>query len=588
MRDGGCGLGGGRGGSFAPAAGARARGGPRSAGGARRDGALLSSATGSGLASTVPDGRSAGDILRDSGLVDEAWYFATYPGAAASGLGAAGHYASEGVALGHDPNPFFGTAAYLADNPDVGAAGLNPLLHYLRSGAEEGRSVGPNFDTAYYLAQNPEIRDAGLNPLLHYLRFGRHEGRIATPYDEAEAFEAGVRAKAQALSGPAATLYRGTRADHVHFPLLARDAPGPGGALPLPPLRLAQRIGSVTLDDFENSGRDIRDAIVRALPADFAWTGARCLDFGSGVGRALRHFEPEARAGEFWGCDIDGPSIRWSVQNLSPPFRFVQIGEVPTLPFEADSFDLVYAVSVLSHIHSTWHQWLMEIRRILKPGGLFFASFLGPMPMMDMLGEPYWTRGDDFGMYVKGPHQNWNDGGPMIFVSPEWLKRFWGSLFDIDYIAMDGLMNYQSFLVMRKPEAGAPIRTEVPVLTLGTEQGHDPDAFGLILPQVDAARPYRDSYGLDLRPASRHTVEGWIVFRGDEPSGLDLSVDGAPLAAAVSFDPGAVYRDWDARQTAFSAVADLSGIAPGRHRLDVALRSAGGRSHRMTIPLTIR
>lgn len=526
--------------------------------------------------------------LRAGGLVDDTWYRSSYPDLLDPAEDAAEHYALRGAAEGRDPNPVFSTRHYLEANPDVRAAGLNPLLHYQQTGWSEGRSTGPNFDTAYYLTQNPEIGAAGLNPMLHYLRFGRHEGRVATPYDEAEAFEAGVRAKAQALPGPAATLYRGARADHVHFPLLARDGPGPGGALPLPPLRLAQRIGSVTLDDFESSGRDIRDAIVRALPEDFAWTGARCLDFGSGVGRALRHFSPEARAGEFWGCDIDGASIRWSVQNLSPPFRFFQIGEVPTLPFEPDSFDLVYAVSVLSHIHFTWHQWLMEIRRIVKPGGVVFASFLGPIPMMDMLGEPYWTRGDDFGMYVKGPHQNWNDGGPMIFVSPEWLKRFWGSLFDIDYIAMDGLMNYQSFLVMRKPEIGAPIRTEVPVLRLGTEQEHDPDAFGLILPQVDAARPYRDSYGLDLRPAGRHRIEGWIVFRDDGASHLDLSVDGAPIAAEVGFDPGAPYRDWNARQTAFSAVADLSGLAPGRHRLEVALRSAGGRSHRLSIPLTMR
>ena len=92
----------------------------------------------------------------------------------------------------------------------------------------------------------------------------------------------------------------------------------------------------------------------------------------------------------------------------------------------------------------------MEIRRVLKPGGIFFATFLGPTPMADMLGEPYYGRGADFGMYVKGPFQNWNDGGPMIFVSPDWLKSFWGSIFDIDYIAIDGLMDYQSFLVARK------------------------------------------------------------------------------------------------------------------------------------------
>ena len=532
---------------------------------------------------------SLADRLRDSGLVDEAWYRDTYPEAAASGLDAAAHYAAAGAAAGYDPNPFFGTRRYLEAYADVREAGMNPLLHYLVTGCAEGRAIGPGFDAAYYLAQNPEIGAADIHPLAHYLQYGRHEGRIAVPYDDAEAFEVGVRAKRQALAGPAATLFRGPRADNVHFPLLAPEPPGPDGSLPLPPLRLAQRIGSASLKDFDASGRAIRDAIVRALPGDFRFEGARCLDFGSGVGRAIRHFGPEAREGEFWGCDIDGPSIRWSVQNLSPPFRFFQIGEEPSIPLEPNSFDLVYAVSVLSHIHSTWHQWLMEIRRILKPGGVFFASFLGPTPMMDMICEPYWARGSDFGMYVKGPHQNWNDGGPMIFVSPDWLKAFWGSIFDIDYIAIDGLMNYQSFLVMRKPEIGAPIRRDVPVLRLGTEQPFDAAAFGSILPRFDARRPFRESYGLDLRgEGGPQALEGWIVFRDDAPEGLAVSVDGRPVAAgAVSFDLGPAYRDWGVPQTAFSAELDLSALPPGEHRLTATLRSRGGRSHPLSIPLLL-
>ena len=324
------------------------------------------------------------------------------------------------------------------------------------------------------------------------------------------------------------------------------------------------------------------------MPEDFSWTGSRCLDFGSGVGRALRHFIDEAQQAEFWGCDIDGSSIRWSVQNLSPPFRFFQISEVPTIPFEDNSFDLVYAISVLSHIHSTWHQWLMEIRRVLKPGGTFFVSFMGQRPKEEMLGEPYWTRGDDFGMYVKGPHQNWNDGGPMIFVSPEWIRRFWGSIFDIDFIAMEGLMDYQSFCIMRKPAVGAPIRTAVPVLRHGTQQSFDPDATGRILSQFDDQKPFRKSYGLDLAPSREVVVEGWIVFRDEDPDSLEVRVDGRPLAASVSFEPGPTHRDWNALQFAFAATIDLSGLKPGTHHLQVHLRSRGGRSHVLSIPLLIR
>ena len=527
-------------------------------------------------------------VLQASGLFDPDYYLKENPDVAAAGIEPVVHYAAAGVGEGRNPNPFFDSAWYLAVNADVREAGLNPLYHYVSGGAAEGRSAGPDFDTAYYLAQNPEVGASGMNPLMHYIRYGRAEGRIAVPYDEGDAFEAAVRARQQGMTGPAAALFTGARADHVHIPFMGRDAAPSRGGLPLPPLRLAQRIGSVTLEDFDQSGRDISRTILRTLPKGWDWNGKRCLDFGSGVGRALRHFAVEAERAEFWGCDIDGSSIRWSVQNLSPPFRFFQIGEVPTLPFEDSSFDLVYAVSVLSHIHSTWHQWLMEIRRILKPGGIFFATFLGPTPMAEMLGEPYYGRGSDFGMYVKGPFQNWNDGGPMIFVSSEWLKSFWGSIFDIDYIAIDGLMDYQSFVLAKKPALGAPIRQQVPVLKLSTVQPFDADAVGRIHPQVDLEQRYTESYGLDLSARPGVVVDGWIAFRDDTADRVEVAIDGRHVRAETSVVPGDDYRDWRAPVVSFSARLDLSSLAPGIHKLDARLRGREGRTHTLSIPLLIR
>ena len=458
------------------------------------------------------------ETLRRSGLVDGEWYNRTYPDVAAAGLDPVEHYVASGASEGRNPNRYFDSAHYLEVNDDVREAGLNPLFHYVISGAAEGRNAGPDFDTAYYVAQNPEVGAEDINPLAHYLLYGQFEGRTAVPFDEGEAFEAGLRAKQMAMVGPASALFRGPRADHVHFPLPIRSRPVSSTRLPLPPLRLAQRIGSVTLEDFEESGREIRDAIVRALPHGFVWDGSRCLDFGSGVGRALRHFDQEARRAGNLG-------LRHRRQQ-HPLVRPEPVASVPLLPDRGGphnpvrgqfSFDLVYAISVLSHIHTTWHQWLMEIRRILKPGGTFFVSFMGQTPMEEMLGEPYWTRGSDFGMYVKGPHQNWNDGGPMIFVSPDWIKAFWGTLFDIDYIAMEGLMGYQSFCVLRKPAVGTPIRRNLPVLKLGSQQAFDPDATGRLLPQIDKQKSYRASYGLDLPPSPTRPSRAGSCFGTTNP-----------------------------------------------------------------------
>ena len=125
-------------------------------------------------------------------------------------------------------------------------------------------------------------------------------------------------------------------------------------ALPYPPLKLADRVGRLTWDDpwkeYNRIGASCEQLIRGSLPADWWSDGRRVLDFGCGAGRVLRHFSTDAESGEFWGCDIDGASIDWCRANLSPPFRFFRNDELPPLPHPDQSFDLIYAMSVFTHL----------------------------------------------------------------------------------------------------------------------------------------------------------------------------------------------------------------------------------------------
>ena len=375
--------------------------------------------------------------------------------------------------------------------------------------------------------------------------------------------------------------------DHVHIPLHPPTRTFDVEGRPLPPLALAKRIGAPTLEEFELVGRETKRTILRCLPRGLDLRGARVLDFGCGVARVLRYFTEEAKTAEFWGCDIDGPSIRWDVENLSPPFRFFQLSETPTIPMEDSSFDLVYAISVFAHIHIDWHHWMTEVRRILKPGGYFFVTFMAQTPFEEMLGQSYFDYGPNFGKYIKNPFSDWNAGGPMAFQSVEWIKTFWGNLFDIEFIALDGLLEYQSICLMRKPELGTPITTDIPVIRHSTAQSFNPDAVGRILARFDLDRGYRDSYGIEAHGVA--DVEGWIVFRDDAPVALDVLVDGSRIEADAEFAGGAAYQAWKgSRQTAFAVSVDLTGVSPGEHRLEIRLRSAGGKAHAMAIPLIVR
>jgi SAM-dependent methyltransferase len=202
---------------------------------------------------------------------------------------------------------------------------------------------------------------------------------------------------------------------------------------PFPPPELMQRVGGI--DDqnvqanYEAAGRRCRERLERLLPDDWSWEGKRVLDFGCGAGRTLRQFLPEAGRGEFHGCDIDGPSVAWLAEHLSPPLHAFRNDETPPLPCQNDTFDLVYAFSVFTHLTEHWAGWLLELHRVLKPGGLLFATFLNEQ-LWPEFGAGDWDE-DRIGMHVTRTWNPWPAGGPIVFHSRWWLREHWARAFEI-------------------------------------------------------------------------------------------------------------------------------------------------------------
>lgn len=160
------------------------------------------------------------------------------------------------------------------------------------------------------------------------------------------------------------------------------------------------------------------------------------LDFGCGAGRTLRHFMDEAQACEMWGCDIDEASIAWLDEHLSPPLRVFRNGTEPPLPHADGTFDLIWAISVFTHLTDTWSSWLLELRRVLADDGLLYATFMGPGTSEDIAREGW----DDahYGMNVLRNGQGWELGGPMVLHSPWWIEAHWGRAFEVVNLKPDG------------------------------------------------------------------------------------------------------------------------------------------------------
>jgi len=102
--------------------------------------------------------------------------------------------------------------------------------------------------------------------------------------------------------------------------------------------------------------------------------GHRVLDFGCASGRMTRHLKSLSEQCEIWGVDQNAGCLFWAKRHLGQHFRFIVTTRNAHLPFEDQYFDLIYAGSVFTHIDDLTDMWLLELRRVLKPGGKVYIT----------------------------------------------------------------------------------------------------------------------------------------------------------------------------------------------------------------------
>ena len=152
----------------------------------------------------------------------------------------------------------------------------------------------------------------------------------------------------------------------------------PPDGLPLPPPRFRVLVGgSADGKHFYANGLRASNCIRRLTEEagiDIA-SISTVLDFGSGCGRTLRHWRESGF--QLYGVDINSDLVGWCRENL----RFSQCSTckpLPPLDFPAASFDLVYTISVFTHLSiESQKLWLRELARILAPGGVLLISTHG-------------------------------------------------------------------------------------------------------------------------------------------------------------------------------------------------------------------
>jgi SAM-dependent methyltransferase len=226
-------------------------------------------------------------------------------------------------------------------------------------------------------------------------------------------------------------------------------------AVRLPPARLRRRVSQTSdREDFSRVGAaaaaDIAASFDRSRESGRAYP--RWLDFGCGPGRVARHLLTYPPVEELLGLDVDQAAIRWATAHLRPArFRAIQASPPTGLP--PGSFDVVFAVSVFTHLNeeAQW-SWLSHLSKLLAPGGLLIASTHSPeltytLPTLSP-NELATLAREDFLFVSAGAAFNED----AAFHSLAYLDRAWTRWFTrIDFVPY-GLGKHQDLSVWRVRE----------------------------------------------------------------------------------------------------------------------------------------
>jgi SAM-dependent methyltransferase len=168
-------------------------------------------------------------------------------------------------------------------------------------------------------------------------------------------------------------------------------SPAAPAAIPLPPPELRSIVVGAGVPDHEfvaSGPRHLSPFLdLYEKHATIRPPRPRILDFGCGCGRLTRHLNDDARF-ETFACDLNHDHVAWCQANL-PNVCTKQNGQAPPLPFDAGSFDLIYALSVITHLpENASLAWVADVARLLRPGGIAILTTHGYPCLSTMVAKP--------------------------------------------------------------------------------------------------------------------------------------------------------------------------------------------------------
>ena len=213
---------------------------------------------------------------------------------------------------------------------------------------------------------------------------------------------------------------------------------------------------------FESLGLTDCLTLRRALNEYFEREYADCqaiLDWGCGCARVAR-FVAESAPGKLTGIDIDPDNIQWCQENV-PQAKFAPIGLHPPTRFASESFDLVYGISVFTHLSETdQDRWLTELQRITRPGAAVLMTIQGEIAFLRADGDfQRFLALEKTGFHIYGRCPDLDEVVPEVkesayyqnvFHSRRYIYEHWREYFEILDVIDAAFAGYQDLVVMRR------------------------------------------------------------------------------------------------------------------------------------------
>jgi len=230
----------------------------------------------------------------------------------------------------------------------------------------------------------------------------------------------------------------------------------------IPPLKNRHRVGSWKIGRFIEGGYLGFLPIKNIIEEYFGDEDNRILDFGGGVGRTLQHMQN--LYSDIYTVDVDKSAINYLKKNF-PAVTAIQSNYTPPLLFRDDFFDTIYSVSIWTHLPPKLQiPWLIEIKRILKPGGLALITTSGFKALhLRQKRDKEWNNVTDNELLEKGiiykeypnfksNNQNFpgiEESYGLTAHSPEYLMKEWGQYFEVIEIQEGVIDNIQDLVVLK-------------------------------------------------------------------------------------------------------------------------------------------